>query len=234
MMAEAGVAPEENAQAPSSQAAGLFRRWRRKPLGVVSAAYLLLITAACFSASWIAPYSAGKQDLLHVRNLPNAVHLLGTDALGRDVLSRLLFGGQITLLGVIEAVATVLVIGVPIGLVAGYAGGWFDRAVGFVTDLILSMPSIIIVLAVLAVFGTQMSAAMFTLGGLGSAGLARIVRSVVLSVREELYVAAARILAPPPLRYCGGTFCRAWPGRSSCRLRCLPASRSPSRLALPF
>jgi peptide/nickel transport system permease protein len=193
MTADAVVPVASNAGVAIPRRAGFWRRWWRKPLGVVSAGFLLLITLACVAAPWLAPYTARKQDLQHVRELPSAAHLLGTDTLGRDILSRLLFGGQITLLGVLEAVLVLLLIGVPIGLVAGYQGGWFDRLMGFIIDLILAMPTIIIVLAVLAVFGTNMAAAMITLGVLGSAGLIRIVRSVVLAVREELYVAAARV-----------------------------------------
>jgi peptide/nickel transport system permease protein len=186
----------EIAAVPASElpSSGRFlRRALRKPLGVISAAYLVLLTLACVLASLIAPYGPLAEDLTHVQAGPGAAHLLGTDELGRDVLSRLLFGGQLTLLGVVECVAVLLVISLPTGLAAGYLGGWVDRAVNAVADLLLSVPGIIVVLAVLAVFGTSMTAAMVTFGVLGSAGVIRVVRSAVLSVREELYVAAARV-----------------------------------------
>jgi len=176
---------------PSSRR--FLRRALRKPLGVISAAYLVLLTLACVLAPLIAPYQPLAEDLTHVQEGPSAAHLLGTDELGRDVLSRLLFGGQLTLLGVVECIAVLLIISLPAGLAAGYLGGWVDRAVNSVVDLLLSVPGIIVVLAVLAVFGTSMTAAMVTFGVLGSAGVIRVVRSTVLSVREELYVAAARV-----------------------------------------
>ena len=178
-------------EVPSSRR--FLRRALHKPLGVVSAAYLVLLTLACVLAPLIAPYGPLAEDLTHVQAGPSAAHLLGTDELGRDVVSRLLYGGRLTLLGVVECVVVLLIISLPAGLAAGYLGGWVDRAVSAVVDLLLSVPAIIVVLAVLAVFGSSMTAAMVTFGILGSAGVIRVVRSAVLSVREELYVAAARV-----------------------------------------
>ena len=189
------IAAAAAAERPAEQASGgrLLRRALRKPLGVISAVYLVLLTLACVLAPLIAPYAPLAEDLVHVQQGPTGAHLLGTDELGRDVLSRLLYGGQLTLLGVVECVAVLLVISLPAGLAAGYLGGWVDRAINALVDLLLSVPGIIVVLAVLAVFGTSMTAAMVTFGVLGSAGVIRVVRSAVLSVREELYVAAARV-----------------------------------------
>jgi peptide/nickel transport system permease protein len=176
---------------PSSRR--FLRRTLHKPLGVISAAYLVLLALACVLAPLIAPYAPLAEDLNHVQAGPSAAHLLGTDELGRDVVSRLLYGGRLTLLGVVECVVVLLIISLPAGLAAGYLGGWVDRGVSAVADLLLSVPAIIVVLAVLAVFGSSMTAAMVTFGVLGSAGVIRVVRSAVLSVREELYVAAARV-----------------------------------------
>ena len=189
---------------PSAPASGGFlRRAARKPLGVISAAYLLLLTLACVLAPVIAPYQPLAQDLSHVEAGPSPAHLLGTDELGRDVLSRLLYGGQVTLLGVVECVAVLLIISLPVGLAAGYLGGWVDRVTSTVVDLMLSVPTLVVALAVLAVFGSSMTAAMITIGVLGSAGVIRVVRSAVLSVREELYVAAARTSGVTELRIVG-------------------------------
>lgn len=185
------IAAVARPEQPSSRQ--FLRRALRKPLGVISAVYLVLLTLACVLAPLLAPYGPLTEDLTHVQEGPSAAHLLGTDELGRDVLSRLLYGGQLTLLGVVECVAVLLIISLPAGLAAGYLGGWVDRAINAVVDLLLSVPGIIVVLAVLAVFGTSMTAAMVTFGVLGSAGVIRVVRSAVLTVREELYVAAARV-----------------------------------------
>jgi peptide/nickel transport system permease protein len=176
---------------PSSRR--FLRRTLHKPLGVISAAYLVLLALACVLAPLIAPYAPLAEDLTHVQAGPSAAHLLGTDELGRDVVSRLLYGGRLTLLGVVECVVVLLIISLPAGLAAGYLGGWVDRGVSAAADLLLSVPAIIVVLAVLAVFGSSMTAAMVTFGVLGSAGVIRVVRSAVLAVREELYVAAARV-----------------------------------------
>ena len=180
------AAPDRPAEQPSGRS--LLRRALRKPLGVTSAVYLVLLTLACVLAPLIAPYAPLAEDLIHVQQGPTAAHLLGTDELGRDVLSRLLFGGQLTLLGVVECVAVLLIISLPAGLAAGYLGGWVDRAINAVVDLLLSVPGIIVVLAVLAVFGTSMSAAMVTFGVLGSAGVIRVVRAT----RKRL------VLSDPP------------------------------------
>jgi peptide/nickel transport system permease protein len=185
------IAAVARPELPSSSR--FLRRVLRKPLGVISGVYLVLLTLACVLASVIAPYGPLTEDLTHVQAGPSTAHLLGTDELGRDVLSRLLYGGQLTLLGVVECVAVLLIISLPAGLAAGYLGGWVDRAISAVVDLLLSVPGIIVVLAVLTVFGTSMTAAMVTFGVLGSAGVIRVIRSAVLSVREELYVAAARV-----------------------------------------
>ena len=176
-----------------SASSGFLRRAAKKPLGVISVAYLLAVTLACVLAPLVAPYGPQTQDLLHADAGPSAAHLLGTDELGRDVLSRLLYGGQITLFGVVECVAVLLMISVPVGLVAGYVGGALDRAVNAIVDIMLALPGIIIVLAVLSVFGSNMTVAMVTFGILGSAGVIRVVRSATLSVRQELYIAAARV-----------------------------------------
>ncbi|MHB1873127.1 MAG: dipeptide/oligopeptide/nickel ABC transporter permease/ATP-binding protein [Steroidobacteraceae bacterium] len=171
---------------------GVLRRAARRPLGVVSAAFIVLVAAACILAPILAPYGAQTEDLLHVDAGPSAAHLLGTDELGRDVLSRLLYGGRITLLGVLECVVVILVISLPLGLATGYLGGRFDRFGNAAIDLVLSIPAIIVVLAVLAVFGSSMTVGMVTYGIIASAAVSRVVRSATLSVREELYVDAAR------------------------------------------
>jgi len=189
------AAPETSA--PPAAAPGRFvaigRRVMRKPLGAASVVYLVLLVAACAAASLIAPYGPLAQDLTAVDQGPSAAHLFGTDSLGRDLLSRLLFGGQATLLGVAEAVIVTTVLGVSMGVLSGYVGGWLDRVLARVADVLMSLPSIIILLAVLVLFDQSMLAAMVTFGVLGSTAMFRVVRGVALGLREELYVAAARV-----------------------------------------
>jgi peptide/nickel transport system permease protein len=164
-----------------------------RPLTIVIVAYLLLVCLVAVAAPLLAPYDPTKPDLASTMSGPSAAHWLGTDSLGRDLLSRLMFGARYTLLGSLQAVLTVLCVGVPIGLVAGYVGGWADRTVSWVIDMLLAVPGLVMLLIVHTVFGGNQTAAMITLGILGAPGMARVVRGTTLSVRNELYISAARV-----------------------------------------
>ncbi|MGY1495778.1 dipeptide/oligopeptide/nickel ABC transporter permease/ATP-binding protein [Streptomyces sp. QTS52] len=176
--------------------AGILRR----PLTAAALAVVLAITAAVILAPLLAPHPPLAQDLLHTRGGPSADHPLGTDDLGRDVLSRLLYGGRPALLGVGVAVSVYIVLGMSLGILAGYLRGWTDRVIVAVMDVMLSVPVIILMLAVLAIFSQSNVAAMLTLGVLSAAGLARIIRSSCIALREELFVDAARVSGLSPAR----------------------------------
>jgi peptide/nickel transport system permease protein len=182
-----------------NRAPGL-RAMLRQPVSVAALVFLALLSLAVVFADRIAPYGPGEQDLTVVLSGPTADHLLGTDTVGRDVLSRLLYGGRTTLVGALEAVAVYVAIGVPLGILTGYLGGWADRVAMRVVELVLSIPAIIMILVVLAVFPGNAHAAMLALGVLGSPGLVRILRSATLAVREELFIASARVSGLTPLR----------------------------------
>jgi peptide/nickel transport system permease protein len=171
------------------------RRLLRRRLAIACLAFLAAIAVIGIVAPIVLPGVAHERagDLLAVRQGPSSAHLLGTDTLGRDVLQRLLVGTQPSLIGVAEALAVVLALGIPLGLIAGYFGGWADRIVNSASDLALSLPAIIVILVVLSIFPQNMTAGMVTLGVLSAPGLMRIVRSVVLPVKEELYIAAALV-----------------------------------------
>ncbi|WTW99739.1 dipeptide/oligopeptide/nickel ABC transporter permease/ATP-binding protein [Streptomycetaceae bacterium NBC_01309] len=171
----------------------LVVRVLRRPAAAFAVGWLLLLTAASTAAPFFSPRGPLEQDLGRVLSGPTSEHLLGTDVLGRDLLARLLYGGRSTLLAVAEALLVFLVIGVVLGLASGYLGGAVDRSVTRVADLMFALPGIVIVLVVLSVFPGNLHAAMVTFGVLGSPGLIRILRSQTLGVREELYVAAARV-----------------------------------------
>ncbi|MFJ9896437.1 dipeptide/oligopeptide/nickel ABC transporter permease/ATP-binding protein [Streptomyces sp. NPDC091280] len=170
---------------------GFAARLLRRPTAAVSAGYLLLVVLVTVFAGPLAPYDPDAQDLTHALQGPGGAHWLGTGELGRDVLSRLMHGGQVTLLGVVITLAVYLTLGVPAGMVAGYRGGLFDRFVLKTADLISAVPVIIVLLVVLSVFTNDESAAMAANGLLGAPLLARVVRSATLGVKEELYVRAA-------------------------------------------
>jgi len=182
---------------PRVRAAGpprsFARRLMRRPVAVVALAYLVLLILACAAAPLIAPDNPGTQNLADVLSGPTLHHLLGTDTLGRDVLSRLLYGGRRSLLSVAEGLATVLALGVPLGLAAGYGGSLADRALSRTAELVMAIPPIIFVLVVLAVLPGNEDAAMLVFGLLGAPAMLRVVRGATLKVREDLYIAAARV-----------------------------------------
>ena len=195
-----GVAPaaslvDVTSEVHASEKPRFMRRLLKRPVAVACLVYLALIVAIALVAPLALPGVSKQQagDILHVHQAPTWHHVLGTDSVGRDVLQRLLVGTRITMIAVVEAVVVAFAISVPLGVIAGYFGHAVDRTVGWLVDLTLSMPTIVIVLVVVSVFPNNTFAAMVTLGLLFAPSLTRIVRSAVLPVREELYVAAARV-----------------------------------------
>lgn len=168
--------------------------------GVTAIAYLVLLVLAGVFAGWLAPYPPNEQDLSAVLQGPSPEHLLGTDTLGRDVLSRILHGIVPSLEYSLIALGVFLAIGVPLGILAGYLGGRLDNIVSRSVELLMAIPPIIIVLVALGVFSSSPTAAMITLGVLAAMGLIRVVRGATLVVRDELYVTAARVAGVKPAR----------------------------------
>jgi len=190
-----GVIVSEAVRLRANEAPRFLRRLLRRRLAVACIAYLAVLVAIGLVAPIALPTIAGEHagDLLSARQGPSLHHLLGTDSLGRDLLDRLLVGTRVTMTGVAEALIVVLVLGVPLGLAAGYLGGWVDQLVAWLADLTFSIPAVVIIIVVLSVFPQSMLAGMCTLGVLAAPGLMRVVRAATLPVREELYVAAARV-----------------------------------------
>lgn len=172
---------------------GVWRALRSRPLTIISAAILMLIVLAAIFAPVLAPFEANFAIPKNAYGGPEAGHLLGFDSAGRDVLSRLLYGARNTIGGAVIALAVALVIGLPSGLLAGYYGGWFDSASNWVTNLVMSLPAMIILLASRAVLGPTVWVLMIVLGFLVAPSFFRLVRGAVAAVRNELYVDAARV-----------------------------------------
>ncbi|OKJ72752.1 peptide ABC transporter ATPase [Streptomyces sp. TSRI0107] len=170
----------------------------RRPAIALAAAWLALITAGSLAATWVAPYGPVSQDLSASYSGPTARHLLGTDQLGRDVLSRILYGGRTSLLAVAEVVCVFVALGLFFGLVAGYKGGLVDRFVMRCCDIVMAIPLVVTLLVVLAIFSRNETAAMLTFGVLASAGLARVVRACTRAVRTDDYVRAAVVAGLTP------------------------------------
>lgn len=172
----------------------LWRMLLRRPTFVVTSFILLVLCTSVALAPVIAPYSPTAQDLTNVLDGPTIEHLLGTDDLGRDVLSRLLYGGQVTLLGVIQALVVFLIVGITFGLIAGMSRGVIDTIVLRGAEILLAVPSFIILLVTLSISPGNMTLAMVTIGILTSPLLIRVVRGTTRTVRSELYIRGARTM----------------------------------------
>jgi peptide/nickel transport system permease protein len=169
-------------------------------MATLGAGWVALVCVAAVAAPWIAPYASEDTDLPAALAGPGRRHLLGVDPLGRDELSRLIFGSRVTLEGVGIAVIAFLLVGATVGLVAGYAGGLADLVVSRALDIALAIPAVLVLLTVLSVAPNDQVLPMLAFGALSAPGLARVVRSAALEVREELYVDAARIFGLTPLQ----------------------------------
>ena len=171
----------------------LLRAVARNPLGAASLLVLAVIVAGCALAPVIAPYPRDASDFTHELSGPAGAHWLGTDELGRDILTRLLYGGQATLLAAALATAVAVAIGTALGVAGGYLRGRTDRALTFWGDLLLTIPVLVVLIVVVSVFPASLYPAMLPLGLLLSAAPMRVIRSVTVAIREDLYIEAARV-----------------------------------------
>jgi peptide/nickel transport system permease protein len=171
----------------------LVRRLAKNPLALISSIYILGLIVAAIIAPLVAPFDPNTTDLSAVLLPADSTHFLGTDSAGRDILSRLLFGSQTTLIAASIVIVTSIAFGVPTGLIAGYYGGKFDGIASWISNMLQSLPAIIILLAVASAFGTSIVIAMFVFGILIAPGFFRLTRTAVMGVRNELYVDAARV-----------------------------------------
>jgi peptide/nickel transport system permease protein len=181
----------QTTSAPTGWAA-IFDWLRRDKRAAVSVAFLLLLILIALLAPWISPFPPSEQDLANMLAQPSASHWLGTDDLGRDVFSRLLYGARVAIYSSCLAVGIAVLLGVPIGVLAGLLGGWFDEAVGRLVDTLLSFPAIVLAIAVTGALGIGLTNGMIAVGIVFAPQLARLARGRTLIVRQELYVDAAR------------------------------------------
>jgi len=176
-----------------------MRLWRNR-LAISGLALVLGLCAAALLAHWLAPYDPDFIDLKQVLMPPSPAHLLGTDTLGRDVLSRIIFGARVSLLVGFVAVGIATLIGVLVGALAGYYGGALDQILMRLVDLMLCFPTIFLILAVIAVLGPSIWNIMAVIGLTSWMGVARLVRAEFLSLREREFVVAARALGASDAR----------------------------------
>src|SRR5262245_43627041 len=184
--------------APRSRLGVPALRILRSPSGTIGAVLLGVLIVAAFGASWSTPYDPAVQDLGATTRPPSLtptrghVHLLGTDQLGRDILSRLLVGLRISLLVTLMVVPLSLALGLVTGMVTGYRGGWLDLALMRVVDAQLAIPTLLLMVAVVAALGSGLPQIVMVLVIAGWPTYARVVRAEVLALRDREFVAAAR------------------------------------------
>jgi len=199
-IAAAGVPDTLVRPARRNRFVGFLSAFRRQRLGIVGVMLLSLTVIAAIGAPWIAPYSPNKIDALHVLQSPGMHHLLGTDSLGRDVFSRILYGARVSLYAGFVVVSVSMIIGTAIGLVAGYAGGITDAVLMRLMDALLAFPGLVFAIAITAALGPNLTNAMIAIAVLSFPGAARIARGETLSLRERDFVLAERVLGASPVR----------------------------------
>jgi len=174
---------------------------RHQPLALIGLILLLVFVISGIAAPWLAPYNPSAIDLVHRLQGPSAAHLAGTDELGRDTLSRLLYGARLSLAVSVSVVSVSLALGLSIGGAAGYIGGWIDIALTTIAmNTFLALPGILLAIAFAAFLGPGFTNLVLALAIGGWAGYARLVRAQVLAAREREFVDAARALGAGPLR----------------------------------
>jgi len=177
-----------------------LRRYRQQRIAMVASVVLVVLVVLAVAAPLVAPYQPDAIDVANRLSGPSTQHLLGTDSLGRDTFSRLLFGGRVSLLAATLAVAIASAIGVPLGLIAGYAGGWLNWLLSRAADVVMTFPAIILAIAIIAATGPGLTQAMTAIGVVYAPRLFRVVRSSTLSVRAETYVTASISIGTPARR----------------------------------
>ena len=175
----------------------VVRRFLRHRPAIVGAFVILIVVAVAVFAPLLAPYDPTATDWGKIRTPPSAEHWLGTDDLGRDSLSRLIYGARASLLAGVVSVLIAVGIGVPFGMISGYVGGWLDAVMMRVTDAVLAIPFLILAIALAAFLGPSLTNAMIAIGLSASPIFARLARGQTLIVRLEDYVQAARSIGAP-------------------------------------
>jgi peptide/nickel transport system permease protein len=181
----------------SAIALAQFRQSHVGRVGLALVAGFLLLAAG---APWLAPYDPIAADFASVLAPPSRAHPFGTDDIGRDILSRVVHGSRVSLQAGLFTVAVALVVGLPLGLIAGFVGGRADNLIMRAIEVILSFPTLVLALGITAILGPKLIHALFAIGIVFVPHFARLIRAQVLSVKEHDFVAAARALGASDLR----------------------------------
>jgi peptide/nickel transport system permease protein len=191
--AAAVLAPSVASPEPRSRPR-VLARFSRHRLAVVGAGLVLVLAVSSLAAPLLTPYEPAALDLRQVTHPPSADHLLGTDQVGRDVLTRLLYAGRVSLSVGLVSVSISTLIAIVLGGVAGFYRGWIDDVIMRFTETVMCFPTLIIIITIVAMIGPSIYNIMLVIGLLGWTGEARLVRGQFLSLRERDFVMAARCL----------------------------------------
>ena len=171
-----------------------WHRLRQNKMAVAGAVFLAVLALACFLTPLIAPGSYEKTNLALQATPPSLKHLLGTDQLGRDMLSRVLYGGCISLTVGLSSTLVSVIIGVLYGAISGYAGGRLDMVLMRIVDIAYSLPFVVFVILILVVFGQHIILLFMAIGAVSWLDMARIIRGQIMSLKKQEFVEAARAL----------------------------------------
>ena len=181
--------PNQTSPGPTRR---FLRRFRQQRLAMVALGFLAALSLVAMFAPLLAPFDPNATDVPRQFTPPGGEFLMGSDDLGRDALSRLLYGTRISLVAPLIALAVAAGLGLPLGMLAGYASGWIDWVISRVADTFMSLPAIILAIALVAALGPSTVNAMIALGIVYAPRLMRVVRGAVLEVREETFIEASR------------------------------------------
>lgn len=183
-----------------SQLRDTWRRLRKNKLAMFGLIVVLVLVLAAIFADFVAPYDSAAQDLLHMREMPSREHLLGTDEYGRDILSRIIYGGRVSLLVSILAIVFGLIVGGAVGVSAGYFGGVYDGTIMRVMDIMMAIPGFLLAVCISAALGGGVTNTALAIGIGCVPGYARLFRALVLGIRDQEYIEAARVTGSSNVR----------------------------------
>jgi len=199
----AAVLPSVAVAPLASEAGPWHRAWRRlkrRRGALIGLAVVLMFVALALFAPWLAPQDPIATSWGAIRKAPSVEHWFGTDEIGRDVFARVVWGTRASLLAGVVSVSISLLLGVPIGLAAGFLGGWVDSVISRVTDAFLACPFLILAIALAAFLGPSLTNAMIAIGVSATPIFVRLTRAQVLNIKVEDYIEAARAVGNPPWR----------------------------------
>lgn len=199
-MADAATRIEVVDDRSDTPAGRAWRKLKARKSAMFGLAVIVLLILMALLAPWIAPYDPAKQSWTAIRKAPSAMYWFGTDESGRDMFSRVVYGARASLMAGVVSITIALGLGVPIGLIAAYRGGWTDIIVSRITDAMLAIPFLILAIALAAFLGPSLTNAMIAIGITATPIFVRLTRGQVMGVKVEDYVEAARSVGNPAHR----------------------------------